>query len=43
MFHVNAKDAAGVDSKTTPHPTQCFTQKLKVTGAYQSIAKKLYI
>jgi hypothetical protein len=43
VFHVNAKDAAWVDSKTTPHPTQCFTQKLKVTGAYQSIAKKLYI
>jgi hypothetical protein len=42
-FHVNARDAAWVDSKLTPHPTQCFTQKLKVTGAYQSIAKKLYI
>jgi pimeloyl-ACP methyl ester carboxylesterase len=39
VFHVNAKDAAWVDSKTTPHPTQCFTQKLKVTGAYQTIAK----
>jgi pimeloyl-ACP methyl ester carboxylesterase len=33
-FHVNAKEAAWVDSKLTPHPTQCFTQKLKVTGAY---------
>ena len=43
VFNVNAKDAAWVDSKTTPHPTQCFTQKLKVTGAYQSVAKKLYI
>jgi pimeloyl-ACP methyl ester carboxylesterase len=42
-FHVNAKDAAWVDSKTTPHPTKCFTEKLKVTGAYQSIPKKLYI
>jgi pimeloyl-ACP methyl ester carboxylesterase len=42
-FHVNAKDAAWVDSKTTPHPTKCFTEKLKVTGAYQSIEKKLYI
>jgi pimeloyl-ACP methyl ester carboxylesterase len=42
-FHVNAKDAAWVDSKTTPHPTRCFTEKLKVTGAYQSIAKKLYV
>ncbi len=43
VFHVNAKDAAWVDSKTTPHPTRCFTQKLKVTGAYQSISKKIYI
>ncbi len=42
-FHVNDKDAAWVNSKTTAHPTKCFTQKLKVTGAYQSIAKKLYI
>ncbi len=43
VFHVNAKDAAWVDGKTTPHPTKCFTEKLKVTGAYQSIPKKLYI
>ncbi|HEV2576141.1 MAG TPA: alpha/beta hydrolase [Acidobacteriaceae bacterium] len=42
-FHVNEKDAAWVQSKLTAHPTRCFTQKLKVTGAYQSIAKKLYV
>lgn len=42
-FHVNEKDAAWVQSKLTAHPTGCFTQKLKVTGAYQSIAKKLYV
>jgi pimeloyl-ACP methyl ester carboxylesterase len=42
-FHVNAKDAAWVDSKTTPHPTKCFTEKLHVSGAYQTIASKLYI
>lgn len=42
-FHVNDKDAAWVQSKLTVHPTKCFTQKLKVTGAYQSIAKKLYV
>lgn len=42
-FHVNEKDAAWVGSKLTPHPTACFTQKLKVTGAYQSIGKKLYV
>jgi pimeloyl-ACP methyl ester carboxylesterase len=42
-FHVNDKDAAWVQGKLTAHPTKCFTQKLKVTGAYQSIPKKLYI
>ena len=42
-FHVNEKDAAWVQSKLTAHPTQCFTDKLKVTGAYQTIAKKLYV
>lgn len=42
-FHVNDKDATWVNSKITPHPTQCFTEKLKVTGAYQSIPKKLYV
>jgi pimeloyl-ACP methyl ester carboxylesterase len=43
VFHVNDKDAAWVQSKLTAHPTKCFTQKLTVTGAYQSIAKKLYV
>ena len=43
FFHVNAADSAWVDSKLTPHPTACFTERLKVAGAYQSIAKKAYI
>jgi pimeloyl-ACP methyl ester carboxylesterase len=42
-FHVNATDSAWVDSKLTAHPMQCFTEKLKVTGAYQAIPKKVYI
>jgi hypothetical protein len=42
-FHVNEKDVAWVQSKLTAHPTQCFTETLKVTGAYQSIPKKLYV
>lgn len=42
-FHVNATDSAWVDSKLTPHPIGCFTEKLKVTGAYQSIARKIYV
>ncbi len=42
-FHVNAKDAAWVDSKMTPHPVNCFTETLRFTDAYQTIAEKLYI
>jgi hypothetical protein len=42
-FHVNAADSAWVESKLTPHPTKCFSERLKVTGAYQSIPRKLYI
>jgi pimeloyl-ACP methyl ester carboxylesterase len=42
-FHVNANDRAWVDAKMTSHPVRCFTQKLQVSGAYQSIARKVYI
>jgi pimeloyl-ACP methyl ester carboxylesterase len=42
-FRVNAKDAAWVDGKMTPHPRKCFTEPLRVTGAYASIAQKIYI
>lgn len=42
-FHVNAKDAAWVDSKMTPHPVKCFTETLRVSGAYARIAEKVYI
>lgn len=42
-FRVNPKDAAWVDSKMTPHPVKCFTQALRVSGAYSRIPEKLYI
>jgi pimeloyl-ACP methyl ester carboxylesterase len=42
-FGVNAHDRAWVDAKMTPHPVGCFTEKLKVSGAYQQVAKKLYV
>jgi len=42
-FKVNEKDRAWVDSKMTPHPVKCFTDKLKVTGAYQAIKRKTYV
>jgi pimeloyl-ACP methyl ester carboxylesterase len=42
-FHVNAKDAAWVDSKMTPHPVKCFTETLRVSGAYARVPEKIYI
>ncbi len=42
-FKVNEKDRAWVNAKMTPHPVKCFTEGLKLTGAYQKVAKKLYI
>ena len=42
-FAVNETDRAWVDSKMTPQSTACFTEKVKLTGAYQRIARKAYI
>jgi pimeloyl-ACP methyl ester carboxylesterase len=36
-------DRLWVDSKATPQPTATITQKLRVTGGYQRIAKKTFI
>ena len=43
LFKVNEKDRAWVDAQCTPHPIQCFLQKLALTGARESIARKTYI
>ena len=43
QFKVNDKDMAWVNAKLTPQPAKCFTEPLRVTGAYQSIAKKTYV
>jgi pimeloyl-ACP methyl ester carboxylesterase len=40
---VNAKDIDWVNSKLTAHPTRCFTEPVRVSDAYQTIQKKLYI
>jgi pimeloyl-ACP methyl ester carboxylesterase len=42
-FKVNEKDRAWVDSLATPQPIATFTEKLKLTGARERIAKKTYI
>ena len=43
LFAINLEDRAWADSKMTPQSTACFTEKLKVSGAYQTIARKTYI
>jgi len=42
-FHVNDKDRAWVDSKTTPQPNGVALQPIKLTGAREKVAKKTYI
>jgi len=42
-FAVNEADRAWVDSKMTPQSSACFTEKIKLTGAYQRIARKAFI
>jgi pimeloyl-ACP methyl ester carboxylesterase len=42
-FKVNEKDRAWVDSLATRQPIGTMTEKIKVTGARDRIAKKIYI
>lgn len=42
-FKVNEKDRGWVDSLATPQPIGTMTEKIKLTGARERIAKKIYI
>ena len=42
-FHVNDKDRAWVDGKTTPQPIGVSLQPIKLTGARERVRKKTYI
>ena len=42
-FKVNEKDRAWVDSLATPQPIGTMTEKIKLTGARERVAKKTYI
>ena len=37
------RNRAWVDGKMTPQSTACFTEKIKLAGAYQKIGRKAYI
>ncbi len=42
-FGVNEKDRAWVDALCVPQPVACFTEKIRLSGARERIAKKTYI
>jgi pimeloyl-ACP methyl ester carboxylesterase len=42
-FGVNPNDAATVDALATPFPLGCFVEKPKLSGAYRSVKKHLYV
>jgi pimeloyl-ACP methyl ester carboxylesterase len=43
FFNVNAADAARVDALAAPFPLGAFTEKINLTGAHKSIAKRIYV
>ena len=43
FFNVNAADAGRVDALATPFPIGAFTEKIKLTGAHKTIAKRIYV
>jgi hypothetical protein len=42
-FNVNIADRPLVDTKTTPQPSACFTQRVSLTGARERIPRKTYL
>ena len=42
-FGANPEVAAYVDAHTTPHPTACFTQAIKLTSGTDRVKRKTYI
>jgi len=43
VFAVNRADRAWVDAQCTPHPYRTLTQKIRLTGARDRIARRTYI
>ena len=43
FFDVNDKDCEWVGSKLTPHPLGTLTEKLRVSGAFLEVPRKLFI
>lgn len=42
-FGLEAVDEAWVDANVTPHPLACFTQKIRLTGAFKKVTQRVFI
>jgi pimeloyl-ACP methyl ester carboxylesterase len=42
-FDASAEYLALLDAKTVPHPLNCFTQALVLSGAYKQVPNRIYI
>lgn len=43
VFNVNESDRAWVDAMSTPHPMATITDRVRLTGARERIARKVYV
>jgi pimeloyl-ACP methyl ester carboxylesterase len=43
FFGVNAQDSARVDELAAPHPIASMIEKIRLTGAYRSVTKRIYV
>ena len=43
FFGVNAKDAPRVDALAAPQPIGCMIEKIKLSGAYRDVKKRIYL
>jgi pimeloyl-ACP methyl ester carboxylesterase len=43
VFGLNEADQPWVDRQCTPHPAACIEQRIVLTGAHETIARRLYI
>jgi pimeloyl-ACP methyl ester carboxylesterase len=43
FFGVNEKDAARVDALAAPHPIATMMEKIRLSGAYRAVKKRVYV
>jgi hypothetical protein len=43
VFNINPQDRAWVNRQCVDHPLKCFEQKLRLTGAWTKVSKRVYV